>query len=102
MDLGKRFRRFREKTGLTQTEAAAKMSIKYYQLGNYETNRSEPSITLLKKMSQVYGVSVDQLIGNKKPETEENTADSSLDTAKLLEDLENIVSYVSKANMAER
>ena len=64
MDLGKRFRHFREKTGLNQNQAAAKIGIKNYQLGNYETNRSEPNIATLKKMSAVYSISIDKLVGN--------------------------------------
>ena len=64
MDLGKRFKHYREEKGLTQKEAAKLIGVQYYQLGNYETNRSEPSIKVLKKMSHVYGVSIDQLVGN--------------------------------------
>ena len=64
MDLGKRFKRFRIKVGLNQKEAADLIGVKNYQLGNYETNRSEPSIVVLKKMSQVYGVTIDALVGN--------------------------------------
>ena len=65
MDVGRRFRRFRLKAGLTQKDAAILIGVNYYQLGNYETNRSEPSITILKAMSRAYKVSVDELIGNK-------------------------------------
>jgi len=64
MNLGNRFKRIRQKNGLKQKEAAELIGVNNYQLGNYETNRSEPSIDVLKKMSQVYGVSVDYLIGN--------------------------------------
>ena len=64
MDLGKRFKHFREMKKLTLKDAAELIGVKYYQLGNYETNRSEPSIKVLKKMSQVYEVSIDQLVGN--------------------------------------
>ena len=48
MDLGKRFKRYREKQGLTQNQAAELIGINNYQIGNYETNRSEPSIEILK------------------------------------------------------
>ena len=64
MDLGKRFKFYREKAGLRQNKAAELIGVKNYQLGNYETNRSEPSIDVLKRMSKVYGISVDKLIGN--------------------------------------
>ena len=64
MDLGKRFKHFREMKKLTLKDAAELIGVKYYQLGNYETNRSEPSISVLKKMSQVYEISIDGLVGN--------------------------------------
>ena len=64
MNLGKRFKKYRQKVGLTQKEAAKLIGINSYQLGNYETNRSEPSIAILKGMSKAYKVSVDDLIGN--------------------------------------
>ena len=64
MDIGKRFRHYRAKSGLSQKQAAELIGVNYYQLGNYETNRSEPSISVLKKMSKVYQVSIDQLVGN--------------------------------------
>lgn len=64
MNLGKRFKKYRQKVGLTQKEAAELIGINSYQLGNYETNRSEPSIAILKGMSKAYKVSVDDLIGN--------------------------------------
>ena len=64
MDLGKRFKRFRIKAGYNQKEAAELIGVNNYQLGNYETNRSEPNITALKRMSEIYGVSIDALVGN--------------------------------------
>lgn len=64
MDLGLRFKKFRLQANLKQKEAAELMGIKNYQLGDYETNRSEPSIEILKKMSKIYGVSIDKLVGN--------------------------------------
>ena len=64
MDLGRKFKFYRVKTGLTQKEAAELIGIKDYQLGNYETNRSEPSIPILKKMSKIYQVSIDKMVGN--------------------------------------
>ena len=93
MDVGSRFRKFRKKKGYTQTQAAEMMGIKYYQLGNYETNRTEPNITLLKKMSQIYDVSVDTLIGNKVPEVEE-TLEPDIDWSEICGDLEKVVKKI--------
>lgn len=64
MDFGKSFRFYRKKANLTQKEAAELIGVNDYQLGNYETNRSQPSLETLKKMSKVYLVSIDKLLGN--------------------------------------
>ena len=63
MNLGYRFQKYRRRVGLSQKEAAEKIGINNYQLGNYETNRSEPSIAILKKMAALYNVSIDTLVG---------------------------------------
>ena len=72
MNLGLRFKRYRERAGLTQKEAADIIGVNSYQLANYETNRSEPSVGVLKKMSQAYKVSIDNLVGNKIESDQEN------------------------------
>ena len=64
MNFGNRFKRYRLRAGLSQTEAAALIGVNNYQLGNYETNRSEPKIEVLKKMSKIYKVTIDELVGN--------------------------------------
>lgn len=64
MNYGNRFKRFRAKVNLSQKDAAEQLGIKAYQLGNYETNRCEPSIDTLKKMSKIYRVPLDTLLGN--------------------------------------
>ena len=95
MDIGKRFKFFREKCGMSQKEAADLIGIKYYQLGNYETNRSEPSISILKQMSKIYGVSIDQLVGNnrfKKQMTDQEKDEMD----KLFEMLDKLVEEYKK------
>ena len=87
MDLGKRFKHFREMKKLTLKEAAELIGVKYYQLGNYETNRSEPSISVLKKMSKVYEVSIDGLVGNIISKSKEKDYSMMDDILKQLNDL---------------
>ena len=77
MNIGKRFKRFRQSNHLTQKEAAEILGINSYQLANYESNRSEPSISTLKGMSKLYHVSIDCLLGNDSSNVESfNEADS--------------------------
>ena len=64
MNIGKRFQLYRRRKHLTQKEAAELIGVKSYQLANYESNRSEPSIKVLVAMSKTYQISIDQLVGN--------------------------------------
>ena len=64
MNIGRRFRIYRQKKNLTQAEAAKVLGIKSYQLANYESNRSEPNIQTLKGMSKLYNVSIDVMLGS--------------------------------------
>ena len=96
MKYGKRFKTYRVKANLSQLEAAKLIGVKNYQLGNYETNRSEPSIDTLKKMSEVYNVSIDALVGNlrvKKPKEVEEQVDMD----ELLNELTVVVEKMKKA-----
>ena len=101
MDLGKRFKFYRNKAQLTQKEAAEKIGIKDYQLGNYETNRSEPSIDILKKMSQTYHVSLDKMLGNNWVSRDVgaigNDNDEYIDTDELIKKLNEFIADIDKA-----
>lgn len=65
MNIGERFKYYREKVKLTQKEAAELLGVKNYQLANYETNRTEPNIQTLINMSSIYKVTIDELLNNK-------------------------------------
>lgn len=97
MDFGKSFKFYRQRAKLTQKEAAEKIGIKDYQLGNYETNRSQPSLEILKKMSKVYLVSIDRMLGNNPLQNKfaEEIEDYS-DQEDLLAELNEIVEKMNK------
>ena len=102
MNIGLRFKRIRENRGLSQKDAADLIGVKYYQLGNYETNRSEPSIATLKKMSEVYRTTIDNLVGNTKliknaiAEGYINDEDEVVDIKELTKNLKAIVEKMEK------
>jgi len=101
MDFGKSFKFYRQKANLTQKEAAEKIGIKDYQLGNYETNRSQPSLEILKKMSKVYLISIDRMLGNNMIANRyaaEIKDDGYIDVDELLANLNDIVDKMNKAN----
>lgn len=101
MDFGKRFKFYRQKANLTQKEAAEKIGVKDYQLANYETNRSEPSLEVLKKMSKLYQVSIDKMLGNnpmKNQYAPEIDMGEYVDPDELLENLNIIVEKMNKVH----
>ena len=63
MNIGKRFNLYRRRMRLTQKEAAKLIGVKSYQLANYESNRSEPSLKVLIAMAKTYHATTDQLLG---------------------------------------
>lgn len=100
MDFGKSFKFYRQKAGLTQKEAADKIGVKDYQLGNYETNRSQPSLEIIKKMSKVYLVSIDKMLGNNvlaNKLASENDQDDYIDMEELLKNLNSVVAKMDKS-----
>ena len=101
MDYGKSFKRYRIKSNLTQKEAASLIGVKDYQLGNYETNRSEPTLDTLKRMSKAYGVSIDKMLGNnvlKNSSAQETVGTEAFDLDELLEDLNDVVEKINKSS----
>ena len=92
MKYGERFKTYRLKQKLTQKEAAELIGVKPYQLANYETDRSEPSIQILKNMSMVYKVSIDKLVNNVRldnvsPSQQRAFEEEKEEFAKKLEDI---------------
>ena len=100
MDFGKRFKHFRQEAGLTQKEAADLIGIKDYQLGNYETNRSQPSLEILVKMSKAYLVSVDKMLGNNtlRNKYEKEHPNEEKDYIDVNEVLKTFTEYVNQVN----
>lgn len=61
--LGKRLKRSREKTHLTQQQVADKMGISNGTLSGYERDYRDPDTDTLNKLAVLYEVSVDYLLG---------------------------------------
>jgi transcriptional regulator with XRE-family HTH domain len=67
-NLNKRLKHFREITGLRQAQVAELISVSANTVSDYERGISEPSLETLIKLSKIYKVSFDTLIGLKEPE----------------------------------
>ena len=59
-----RLKELRKDANLTQEQLAEQLGLKYFNIGDWERGKCEPCVNDLIKLSQVFGVSVDYLIGN--------------------------------------
>lgn len=59
-----RIAELRKEKHLNQIGLAMKLNISQYMVSAYETGRHQPSIDTLIQMSNIFGVSVDYIIGN--------------------------------------
>lgn len=57
------FTRFREAAGLSQRELAGKLGIDQSSVACWEIGRSVPRVSLLVKLADLYGCSIDELLG---------------------------------------
>ena len=65
ISIGDRLRGLRSHVGMTQAEVSPKLGITRAQLANIEADRSRPGIECLVKAADIFGVSVDSLLGRK-------------------------------------
>lgn len=74
--IGDKLRKLRKQLGLSQSELAQKLCLADTSISAYELEKNEPSIDTLKKLSKLFNISVDEIIGNDfemqlEPETQE-------------------------------
>ncbi len=62
--LGNHLREFRELHGLSQEDVAKTLNVSRQAISKWENNRAYPDIENLKLLSQLYNVSIDELLNN--------------------------------------
>lgn len=62
-DFGYRLRELRENKDLTQTQVAKRLNLSKTTISGYENNIKTPSLDVLVKLSILYGVSADYILG---------------------------------------
>lgn len=73
MELHEKLHQLRKEKGLTQAELAEILNVSRQSISNWELGVIEPSIKRLKRLSQLYGVSLDYLVNeNGKVNSEES------------------------------
>lgn len=66
MDIGKKLKESRVKSNLSQDEVAEKLNITRQTLSNWENNKSYPDILYILELSDLYELSLDELIKDDK------------------------------------
>lgn len=66
---GQRFSRLRKQRGLTQEELGEKVGLSGQAVSKWENDASMPDVSLLVDLSDILGVSLDELLGKAQPIT---------------------------------
>lgn len=61
--LGKNLAKLRKQYGYKQTELAEKLNVSQQIISNIENSKSAPDIELLIQTADIYGITLDQLVG---------------------------------------
>lgn len=72
---GERLRQLREERGLLQREVADKLNLSRVAITQYEQGRREPELSTIARLANLFGVSVDYLLG--RTDKRNSTAPSS-------------------------
>ncbi len=86
MTLGQRIQELHKKANLSQSELAAKIDISYPQMSRYEIKEVQPPADVLKRLADVFGVSIDYIVNG----SLEQKAQDSLDDAELLSQFKEV------------
>lgn len=81
----------RERYGYLQKELSAKLGISERTLQRYESGESEPTVSLLLKLSKIYDISIDAILGN-----EANTAFDITKIERYLKEIEKTCNTLRK------
>ena len=60
--LGEKIRKYRKELGITQTELAQKLNISFQAVSNWERGTAPPDLDNIVKLSQLFGITIDNLL----------------------------------------
>ena len=61
MNIGNNIKQLRQQKKLTQEQVAEKLGVSYQAVSKWENNANTPDITLLPKIAELFGISIDAL-----------------------------------------
>ena len=67
MTLGKRIMQLRKRLGLTQEQLAERVGVSAQAVSKWENDLSCPDISLLPVLAEIFGITVDELLGKEEP-----------------------------------
>ena len=62
MDISQRIRKLRREREWTQKELGKRMGMDHRNLTKYETGATKPSVRVLKRFAEAFGITVDELV----------------------------------------
>lgn len=66
MNLGEKIRRFREERNMTQKDIAEILEVEPGTISKYESGMIEPNIESIKKLAEIFRITIDELLKDKK------------------------------------
>ncbi|MEE1087226.1 MAG: helix-turn-helix transcriptional regulator [Schaedlerella sp.] len=63
--IDRNLKKLREKNNMSQEMLARKLHIKRQTVSSYETGRSLPDLFILIKIADIFGITLDELVGRK-------------------------------------
>lgn len=85
--LGTRIGRLRKTRGLKQEELAEKLQVSPQAVSKWENDLNCPDISLLPKLAEILGITVDELLSNKSPEDKDKVQFLPKEQRKDLKDM---------------
>ena len=82
--LGKRLKMLRKQHNLNQLELSKKLSIQRQTLSAYERGISVPNIFILIQLADIYGLTLDELVGRRPFQKNPDTASAPFEDAESL------------------
>ena len=74
---GERLTKLRKEKGLTQNDIADKVGVSAQAVSKWEKDLASPDIDILLKLSEIFEISMDELLGKEKKTVELNEKPSS-------------------------
>lgn len=81
MKFGNILKKIRQDNNMTQEELAKKINTSRSNIANYENNKNMPSIDILNKLSKLFNVSTDYLLGKSDIRNPEEIDNSKINVA---------------------